>query len=177
MEFLLTDREYDPSRRYLSDIIQEAIANGVTITNVTPSLASDSVRCAGRVMGLNSTGEPYGPIGIREEKRGVVKVDIVNSTAKSNLVQFIKVALLRNILNSTISKISNVLNISIKYERLIPAGDECFVVFKSDPLCAIYALTFSIHLLLEIAKHNKTANDITTLEIKLPATWGDIIPL
>lgn len=172
MEFILTDMERDSSR-YLSDIIQEAIANGVTITQFIPSSASDSVMSAGRVMGVTPTGEQYGPTGIRKEKRGVVNIDIVNSTANSNPVQFIKVALLHNLLHRTISKISNM---SIKHERLIPTGDGGFLVFKNNgnPLSA---LTFSTHLLLEIAKHNQTANSITALEIKLAATWGDVIPL
>lgn len=169
MEFILTDMERDSSR-YLSYTIQEAIASGVTITQFIPSSASDSVRSAGRVMGIKPTGEPYGPTGIHKEKRGVVNVDIVNSTENPNPVQFIKVALLHNLLNRTISKISNM---SIKHERLIPTGDGGFLVFKDKPLSA---LTFSIHLLLEIAKHNQTANDITALEIKLAATWGDAIP-
>lgn len=168
MEFLLTDMERDSSR-YLSYTIQEAIANGVTITQFIPSSASDSVRSAGRVKGIKPTGEQYWS-SIHKEKRGVVNVDIVNSTENSNPVQFIKVALLHNLLNRTISKISNM---SIKHERLIPTGDGVFLIFKDKPLSP---LTFSIHLLLEIAKHNQTANDITALEIKLAATWGDAIP-
>lgn len=162
----------DPSR-YLSDIVNDAIDQGVEITGVCHLSDPANPMRAGRVIGKTPKGGHYGPSGILQEKRGIVCIDIVESTKHTDIEQFVKVAILYACIRKTIAKLLKLPNPIIRPELFIPAGDGGFLVFVGE----VDAFAFSIHFLLEIEECNKKSNEITKLDIRTAVTWGDVIPV
>ncbi len=161
----------DPSR-YLSDIVNDAIDQGVEITGVCHLSDPANPMRAGRVIGKTPKGGHYGPSGILQEKRGIVCIDIVESTKHADIEQFVKVAILYACIRKTIAKLLKLPN-PIRPELFIPADDGGFLVFVGE----VDAFAFSIHFLLEVEEYNKKSNEITKLDIRTAITWGEVIPV